>query len=43
MLFVFGRNAKKIRLDKLSELIHNSAAHPNLTYASVTVSFVRIT
>ena len=42
MLFVFGRNAKKLRLDKLAEVIHNSAAHPNLSYASVTVNFVRL-
>ncbi|KAG5502486.1 hypothetical protein JIQ42_05365 [Leishmania sp. Namibia] len=42
MLFVFGRNAKKIRLEKLAEVIHNSAAHPNLSYASVTVNFVRL-
>lgn len=43
MLFVFGRNAKKLRLDKLAEVIHSSAAHPNLSYASVTVNFVRVT
>ncbi|CAD2221057.1 AAA ATPase domain/RecF/RecN/SMC N terminal domain/AAA domain/AAA domain, putative AbiEii toxin, Type IV TA system, putative [Angomonas deanei] len=42
MLFVFGRNAKKIRLEKLSELIHSSAAHPDVSYASVTVNFVRV-
>ncbi|KPI83782.1 hypothetical protein ABL78_7182 [Leptomonas seymouri] len=42
MLFVFGRNAKKLRLDKLAEVIHNSAAHPSLSYASVTVNFVRV-
>ncbi|KAG5505785.1 hypothetical protein JKF63_05121 [Porcisia hertigi] len=42
MLFVFGRNAKKIRLDKLAGVIHNSAAHPNVSYASVTVNFIRI-
>ncbi|RNC45553.1 putative structural maintenance of chromosome protein 4 [Trypanosoma cruzi] len=42
MLFVFGRNAKKIRLERLSELIHSSAAHPNQAYASVTVHFVRL-
>jgi structural maintenance of chromosome 4 len=42
MLFVFGKQAKKIRLEKLSELIHSSAAHPNLTSASVTVTFVEI-
>ncbi|TPP49377.1 RecF/RecN/SMC N terminal domain family protein [Leishmania donovani] len=42
MLFVFGRNAKKIRLEKLAEVIHNSAAHPRLFYASVTVNFIRL-
>ncbi|CAG9573537.1 conserved hypothetical protein [Leishmania major strain Friedlin] len=42
MLFVFGRNAKKIRLEKLAEVIHNSAAHPSLSYASVTVNFIRL-
>ncbi|KAH9597498.1 RecF/RecN/SMC [Trypanosoma melophagium] len=42
MLFVFGKNAKKIRLEKLAELIHSSAVHPDLTYASVTVNFVRL-
>lgn len=42
LLFVFGRSAKKIRLEKLSELIHSSAAHPNVGYSSVTAHFVRI-
>lgn len=42
MLFVFGKNAKKIRLEKLSELIHSSAAYPNVQSASVTVNFVEI-
>ena len=42
MLFVFGKNAKKIRLEKLSELIHTSAAYPDLTRASVTVNFVQV-
>ncbi|CCW62947.1 unnamed protein product [Phytomonas sp. EM1] len=42
MLFVFGRSARKIRLEKLSEVIHNSAAHPDVSYASVTVCFVRV-
>eukprot|EP00760_Papus_ankaliazontas_P007400 PhM_4_TR1333/c0_g1_i1/m.48645/K06675/SMC4; structural maintenance of chromosome 4 len=39
LLFVFGKRAKQIRLDKFSELIHNSAAHPNCQTASVTVVF----
>ena len=42
MLFVFGKNAKKIRLEKLSELIHSSAAFPNLNHASVQVNFVLV-
>ena len=42
MLFVFGKAAKKIRLDKLSQLIHHSALHPNLSYASVAVHFVDV-
>eukprot|EP00796_Vickermania_ingenoplastis_P010071 gene10071-7041_t len=42
MLLVFGRNAKKIRLEKLSELIHSSAAHPNVSFSSVAVNFVRV-
>lgn len=44
MLFVFGKSARKIRVEgKLSDLIHNSAAHPNVPSASVTVNFVEIT
>nr|CCC93301.1 putative structural maintenance of chromosome 4 [Trypanosoma congolense IL3000] len=42
MLFVFGKNARKIRLEKLSDLIHTSAAYPDFTHASVTVNFVRL-
>jgi structural maintenance of chromosome 4 len=42
MLFVFGKAAKKIRLEKLSELIHSSAAFPDLSYASVTVNFMEV-
>ena len=29
LLFVFGKRAKQMRLNKLAELIHNSAQHPN--------------
>ncbi|CUG91447.1 Hypothetical protein, putative [Bodo saltans] len=42
MLFVFGKAAKKIRLEKLSELIHSSAAFPQLSYAAVTVNFIEV-
>ena len=33
MMFVFGKRAKKLRLKKVSELIHNSAEFPNFGYA----------
>jgi structural maintenance of chromosome 4 len=39
LLFVFGKRAKRMRLNKLSELIHNSADHPEVTHATVTVFF----
>ncbi|KAI0756431.1 RecF/RecN/SMC protein [Daedaleopsis nitida] len=39
LLFVFGYRASKMRQGKLSELIHNSAKHPNLTECSVEVHF----
>ena len=39
LLFVFGKRANKLRLERLSELIHSSTAHPNCTLASVTVHF----
>jgi structural maintenance of chromosome 4 len=39
LLFVFGKRAKRMRLNKLSELIHNSAEHPNVNHAIVTVFF----
>lgn len=39
MLFVFGKRAKKLRLNKVSELIHNSTEHPNCDFAKVTVHF----
>ncbi|GBG28901.1 Structural maintenance of chromosomes protein 4 [Hondaea fermentalgiana] len=42
MLFVFGKRAKKLRLNKVSELIHNSTAHPDCEYAKVTVCFQNI-
>lgn len=42
MLFVFGRRAKQLRFNKVSELIHNSQNHSNLEYARVTVHFQEI-
>jgi len=42
LLFVFGKRAKQMRLNKLSELIHKSAEHPDCLNASVRVSFQEI-
>jgi len=42
MLFVFGYRSNKIRLKKLSELVHHSEAFPNLTHAKVSVHFKEI-
>lgn len=44
MLFVFGKRAKKLRLNKVSELIHSSAQYKDnpLTYARVSVYFQEI-
>ena len=39
LLFVFGKRANKIRLDRLAELIHTSAKFPSFDHASVTVIF----
>jgi structural maintenance of chromosome 4 len=39
MLFVFGKRAKKLRLNKVSELIHKSSAVPNAQSALVSVFF----
>jgi structural maintenance of chromosome 4 len=39
LLFVFGKRAKRMRLNKLSELIHNSAQHKDCTHATVKVFF----
>ena len=39
LLFVFGKRAKQLRLNKVSELIHKSARYPNLEYARVAVNF----
>ncbi|KAH7650320.1 SMC4 SMC4 [Cryptosporidium bovis] len=42
MLFVFGKKAKHMRLNKVSELIHNSKSYPNNEKASVSVHFKEI-
>ena|SRR6266702_1061737 len=42
LLFVFGYRATKMRQGKLSELIHNSAEHPDLQECSVEVHFREI-
>jgi len=39
LLFVFGKRAKQLRLNKVSELIHKSSGFPNLEYARVAVYF----
>ena len=42
LLFIFGKRAKWMRLNKLNELIHNSGKHQNLAKASVQVTFQEI-
>lgn len=42
MLFVFGKRAKQLRLNKVSELIHHSDSFPDLDFARVTVHFQMI-
>uniref|UniRef100_A0AC35TFT4 Structural maintenance of chromosomes protein n=1 Tax=Rhabditophanes sp. KR3021 TaxID=114890 RepID=A0AC35TFT4_9BILA len=42
LLFVFAFNPKDIRTKKLSELIHKSARHKDVTSASVQVDFKRV-
>jgi len=42
MLFVFGKRAKKLRLNKVSELIHKSDAVQNPSFARVSVFFQEI-
>lgn len=39
ILFVFGKQAKALRLNKVSELIHRSEQFPDLEAAKVTVNF----
>eukprot|EP00741_Cyanophora_paradoxa_P003506 tig00000711_g3404.t1 len=40
--FVFGKRAKAMRMNKVSELIHNSEGHQNLDSAKVSVYFQEI-
>ncbi|KAG0647173.1 Chromosome segregation cut3 [Hyphodiscus hymeniophilus] len=42
LLFVFGFRASKMRQGKLSALIHNSAAFPDLDYCEVAVHFQEV-
>ena len=42
LLFVFGKRAKQMRLQKLSELIHKSHEHPDCQSATVRVFFQTI-
>ncbi|KAG7398895.1 Structural maintenance of chromosomes protein 4 [Phytophthora boehmeriae] len=42
LLFVFGKRASKLRLKKVSELVHRSAAFPDLDMATVSVFFQEI-
>ena len=39
LLFVFGKRAKQLRLNKVSELIHKSSGFINLEYARVSIHF----
>lgn len=42
LLFVFGFRASKMRQGKISALIHNSAAHPDLGHCEVEVHFQEV-
>ncbi|KAI8893503.1 RecF/RecN/SMC [Globomyces pollinis-pini] len=42
LLFVFGFKAKKLRQGKLSDLIHNSTSHPDVSYCTVQLFFEEI-
>jgi len=42
LLFVFGFRASKMRQGKISALIHNSAAFPDLDYCEVEVRFQQV-
>lgn len=39
LLFIFGKRAKKLRLNRISELIHNSSEEARPQQARVTVNF----
>lgn len=42
LIFIFGHRASKMRLKKLTELIHNSSEHPPSNFASVQVNFYEV-
>jgi structural maintenance of chromosome 4 len=42
LLFVFGKRAKRMRLNKLNELIHSSSTQEDLRFARVTIYFKEI-
>jgi structural maintenance of chromosome 4 len=42
LLFVFGKRAKQLRQDKVSELLHFSENHQNIQSAKVSVYFHEI-
>lgn len=42
LLFVFGFRASKMRQGKISALIHNSSAHPDLDFCEVEVHFQEV-
>lgn len=42
MLFVFGKRAKKLRLNRVSELIHSSSSQPKANHATVSVHVAEI-
>lgn len=42
LLFVFGKRAKQIRLNKVSELIHKSDEYSGFAFAKVDVHFAEI-
>jgi structural maintenance of chromosome 4 len=42
LLFVFGKRASKMRLNKVSELIHKSEQFPDLQFCRVSVHFQEV-
>ena len=42
LLFVFGKRANQLRHNKVSELIHHSDQHTDLSYCKVSVYFQEI-